>query len=627
MGSSRPPFMYQPVNRDDERFPPTKFDPKAVTRASYESKKPKPKPNGPLVSFNRHPDAHMVPSGRSQFHPVSRRTTGWIKAMRVVQVCLRVVQITAAIGLIAAVVVVGLMGWIMAVTLGLVILHAGYSVFHHFQPAGARTPGSSAAYQAFSSISDLCLLPLYAYGAVMTRSKNEEWKTAAPEDRPADPDVTRYMMPSIFYGLIGAGGLHLLSLAISLWLALMFWRIAKMPPDMNPLEANLTSRAHKRNKSSVATTSTDSTYSDEKPGTMLYDDDSSRPPPIPFMHTRQGSDASSASHDSRLNLPSRQYQIPASNRSSATTSRDFKRMSAPPSSHRASYTEIPLGETGSSSSTSRPTSAHASRPSTGSVPPYRAEHVSPAQMAQMAQTAQTRPARFTETWYASESLINRTQQRNRAVYASLDVSDDSSSDSENEANYTASPRPTTKTTTTTMTTTDENRHPNPLRSNPIITISTAPASKPASKKEGAATPRRPRTPFSRLRASVLSTISLNDRRVSGSQDITDQQQQQEEERRRRREWEPHNRDSSIQPDADFFYAKPYGELIAATPPIFVGGAGGGGKEKDARCNRVVSSGNDYDLGSGGAIGRRNVSGKVAEEGMAGARWSRYAALN
>lgn len=56
MGASQPPFMYQAVSKDDERFPPTKFDPKAVTRASYEPKKPKPKPDGPLVSFNRHPE-------------------------------------------------------------------------------------------------------------------------------------------------------------------------------------------------------------------------------------------------------------------------------------------------------------------------------------------------------------------------------------------------------------------------------------------------------------------------------------------------------------------------------------------------------------------------------------------
>lgn len=38
-------------------------------------------------------------------------------------------------------------------------------------------------------------------------------------------------------------------------------------------------------------------------------------------------------------------------------------------------------------------------------------------------------------------------------------------------------------------------------------------------------------------------------------------------------------------------------------------------------NRQVSSGNDvYDLGSGGVMGRRHVSGKVAEEGRAGEGW-------
>lgn len=56
MGGSQAPFMYQAVHRDEDRFPATPFDPKAVTRASYESKKPKPKPDGPLVSFNRHPE-------------------------------------------------------------------------------------------------------------------------------------------------------------------------------------------------------------------------------------------------------------------------------------------------------------------------------------------------------------------------------------------------------------------------------------------------------------------------------------------------------------------------------------------------------------------------------------------
>jgi len=56
MGGTEPPFMYQAVKKDDERFPAASFDPKAVTRASWEPKKQKPKPNGPLVSFNRHPE-------------------------------------------------------------------------------------------------------------------------------------------------------------------------------------------------------------------------------------------------------------------------------------------------------------------------------------------------------------------------------------------------------------------------------------------------------------------------------------------------------------------------------------------------------------------------------------------
>jgi hypothetical protein len=67
MGGSQPPFLYQPVKNDD-RFPATPFDPKAVTRASYEAKKPKPKPNGPLVSFNRHPEYGTF------FRPIPDRT-------------------------------------------------------------------------------------------------------------------------------------------------------------------------------------------------------------------------------------------------------------------------------------------------------------------------------------------------------------------------------------------------------------------------------------------------------------------------------------------------------------------------------------------------------------------------
>lgn len=543
------------------------------------------------------------------------RTKSWIKATRRVQLCLRVLEVAGAIGLVVVMGLAGLISWATGATVssptiefsltlmyadwycqcGAVTIHCLYSIFHHVRPAGSRTPGSSAGYHLFSSVSDLCVLPLYAYGALTTRNRNEEWKAQPPDD----PNVMKYMVPAVYYGFIAAGGLHLISLAISVWLALMFRRISKMPPDMNPLEANFTSRVHKRNKSSVVTTST---YSDneKRPDSQSYDD-LSRPPAIPFMHTRRDSQSSIGTRDSRVDLPSRQYQIAPSNRSSATPP-ELKRMSAPPAAvSGGSYMEIPLGETGAS--TSRPSSVYSSRPSTGTVPSYRAEPV-PA-----SPTAQPRSAKFTETWYASESLINRTQQRTRAMnqanaanqrkaYASLrqrdldlqpsDSEDEGQNENENQHNYytTASPADNNNTkydpANPDRGASPGHHHPNPLRSNPT------PASPP---------PRRPRTPFSRLRASVLSDLNLNDRRVSASRDITDAHAH------------PRNRDSSIQPDAAFsaFYSKPYGELKAGTPPIMVGNGSG---------NRQVSSGNDYhaDLGTGKY---RAVSGKIAEEGRAG----------
>ncbi len=83
---------------------------------------------------------------------------------------------------------------------------------------------------------------------------------------------------------------------------------------------------------------------------MSYDD-LSRPSSIPFMHTRHGSNVSLSDRDSRINLPSRRYQIePGTSSRSSVASTDLKRQSVPvppkpPLHGRGSYTEIPLGET------------------------------------------------------------------------------------------------------------------------------------------------------------------------------------------------------------------------------------------------------------------------------------------
>lgn len=165
------------------------------------------------------------------------------------------------------------------------------------------------------------------------------------------------------------------------------------------------------------------------------------------------------------------------------------------------------------------------------------------------------------------------------------------------------------------------QHPNPLQSNPSLADAVGASEKPG---------RRPQTSFLR-KTSALAEIDLNDGRVSNNNNNNNTNNDRKRgvgadttegklapnygglkaTMNKRYTWGgPRNRDSSIQAESDF-YSKPYGDLKSATPPMIVG------------TNRQVSSGNDYDLGVAGvgaaakrnfSFGKRNVSGKVAEEG-------------
>jgi hypothetical protein len=547
------------------------------------------------------------------------------------------------------------------------MIHCVYGIYHLCRPAGRRTPGSSGAYHLFSAFSDLCVLPLYTYGAMNMRYGKDSWGTLV-----SDASLLHaYFIPALYYGLIGAGGLHLFTLAVACWLSYQFRQITLMPPDMNPLEDNLTSRAkqHTRSKSSVATKST---WSDgEKRLSALEDhrrsgapyENVSRPPSIPFAHTRAGSEVSARTRDSRLDLPSRQYQFGDSPRNSPRSSvvdfsaQAMKRMSAPPPPRhappqsRGSYMEIPLDD--------------APGASTGTL---AVSHVTTIQPPSPNAGTRPRSAKFTEAWYTSDSLVNRTQQRNQAVnslllnatgarrnYDAVQPADMDNYDSDSD------PEPYTG---------DENYdtadlgisgtplHPNPLRSNP-----SAPPTPPAK----ATPPRRPKTPYRRpgTPGGALGERDPNYRSVSASSDlgdaknlfhqppppeVSDVSDDESNENDKSHETTPPPprraatrlvrdlskrmtwsgpkaaaantmRVSSIQPEGDF-YSKPYGELKAATPPIM---------QVVGSSPRQVSSGNDFydDAAGKEGFGRRNVSGKVAEEGRVNVRElvSRYAVLN
>ncbi|KAI1099902.1 hypothetical protein F4804DRAFT_320496 [Jackrogersella minutella] len=648
MGAQQP-YLYD-CDRRDSRLPEKPFDPKAITRASWEPKpkEKKKKQDGPLIAFGRHPDAHEVPTGRAlRWRPMSSTAKWWIKFMRYVQLFLRVLEVIGGGGLLTLMILIGnvdpLTAWVMRITPGVAAISCVYAIWHFIRPVNARPPASSAAYQLFAGVTDLAVVPLYAFGILAVVNHGSEWNLIVT----ATPELTKILVDSERYLLISAGGLHVVSLGISIYLGVMFHRIATMPPDMNPLESHLTSRAnvHKRNKSSVYTAV--SSDGSKRLSTPLEDyrhsgvpyEDLSRPPSIPFMHTRAGSRdsfASASKRDSRSDLPSRQYQITPGN-SPRNSVADLKRLSgisgisAPRVAQRGSYTEVPLHETGvSTPSSSRPASSVTLAPMPS---PSREQPIN---------ASPTRVARFTEAWYASESLINRTQERQRALNAAERGSsskrqsqqpyeavgqrynfDDSESDRENDDiigpesdsddDVMSSPINVTA-----------HLHPNPLRLNPV------PQTPPTDAIAG-----RQKTPFQPpprdTSGEALSEISLNDRRVSGGgADITDAKPQPATASFWRRSTigkakggnARQNRDSSIQADGDF-YAKPYGELKPATPPIMMGAS----SEKGAA--RQVS-GNDYgDLGSGATSYRRNVSGKVAEEGMSSKeyRYSRYSILN
>jgi hypothetical protein len=194
---------------------------------------------------------------------------------------------------------------------GVAVAHCAYAIYHLSRKASGRTPGSSAAYHAFAALSDLVVTSLYAFGAFYTQKNAQTWTT-----RLNNQDIMQYFVPAVYYMTIGTGGLHLLSLSMSLWLGMMFRRICLMPPDMNPLEDHLTARPfHKKNKFS---TTSESSLQDEKrlsspsssryrAGSQLHED--SPATVVPFFHTRTGSSYSVTSGGSYTNLPSRQYQI------------------------------------------------------------------------------------------------------------------------------------------------------------------------------------------------------------------------------------------------------------------------------------------------------------------------------
>ncbi|KAL2820413.1 hypothetical protein BJX63DRAFT_380744 [Aspergillus granulosus] len=304
MGNSSPPYMYGHPDAFKFKGPTDRpFNPKAVTESSWTRPAPKPRPRGPLVNLNRHPDSYSnLPDGRSRWTPMSPRTKGKVFYGRRVQLGLRVLALIGALGsLFCAIVIKGVATsiiWIVRVGPAVAILHTIYGIYHLCRSPVTRPPASQASYMLFASTLDLGLVPFYGFAAYLGymeyNSTTYSWQTLLS----TDVDVIMTIAKATFYLSVINGSLHLISLGISAWLCNIFRQIAQLPPDLNPLEDNLTARPHKRTKSEIAEkhasgSTLDSTMSAAQP--LI-----GAPRTIPFTHTRA---RSSVSEDNSLRVP------------------------------------------------------------------------------------------------------------------------------------------------------------------------------------------------------------------------------------------------------------------------------------------------------------------------------------
>ncbi|KAJ5437661.1 hypothetical protein N7445_006205 [Penicillium cf. griseofulvum] len=312
MGRSSPPFLYESPSAYSFKGPTDRrFNPKAATEASWTRPAVKSKKKGPLVELNRHPDTWGFFNTASSFTPMSYKTKDRVKYARASQLALRVLTLLGALGsLFCSIVIKGAATtviWIIRAGPIIAILHTIYGIYHNSRSALNRPAGSQSSYGLFASTLDFGLTAFYAFTAFMSygewTSNAYHWKTLFN-----DSNMTVTISETTFILAIANGSLHLISLAISIFLAITFRKISRLPPDMNPLEDNLTARPRKTPKESqmeekhLSQSTLDSGFEDPLIGP---------PRSVPFMHTREQSSGGDSNRGSMGMLDEQRQSYPS----------------------------------------------------------------------------------------------------------------------------------------------------------------------------------------------------------------------------------------------------------------------------------------------------------------------------
>ena len=216
-----------------------------------------------------------------------------------------------------------------------------YATYHLIRSPKSRPPASSASYHFFALVTDAGFIPFYVYTLLLSRRNADmeagtagRWRTMFPTDNSTDK-----ILLTTWLTAITAAGLHLISAFIDMYLIVIFRKITKLPPDMNPLEDNLTRRKskHKAKNSSISaitpfldddkrfsaqsTTSVD--RNSQSDPLLSHDVPSPTKTQMSFMHTRNNSETAYSPHTPQSARQSKErfsmYSQPQTARQSRTS--------------------------------------------------------------------------------------------------------------------------------------------------------------------------------------------------------------------------------------------------------------------------------------------------------------------
>ncbi|CAO2653745.1 Nn.00g031560.m01.CDS01 [Neocucurbitaria sp. VM-36] len=288
--------------------------------ASRAPPSPRKKQDGPFINFNKHPDSYLIlPYGNTDAKPMHSKTKVFINVTRWIQLALRVCTMLGAVGiLLCGIFIRGAQdteGYIMRIPPGVDIVVCLYAVYHLVRNAKSRPPASSASYHFFALVTDAGFVPFYIFTVLMSRRNSDmeagttgRWRTMFPTD-----DETNTVLTTTWLTATVVAGLHLVSLFLDLYLVIVFRKISQLPPDMNPLEDNLTSRRkskHKHKTSSISAItpltgdkekrfSAQSTISGDRNSQadpLLKDIVNPNKSQVAFLHTRMNSETTYSPH-------------------------------------------------------------------------------------------------------------------------------------------------------------------------------------------------------------------------------------------------------------------------------------------------------------------------------------------